>query len=65
MSCLHSLFEFLAFKNDIMHFRNKKDNTGVSVNSILMNVFMQTVVLLYLLDSQETSYVIVLGENRL
>lgn len=47
-----------------MHFRSKKDNTGVSVNSILMNVIMQTIVLLYLLDNQENaSWVILIGQG--
>lgn len=61
---MHSLFELLAFKNDIVHFRSRKDNTGVSVNAILLNVIMQTIVLLYLLDNQENaSWVILIGQG--
>ena len=64
VSCLHSIFEMLAFKNDIAHFRTKKDNTGVSLNAILMNVFMQSIILLYLLDnSEQASYVILFGQG--
>ncbi|ORY85499.1 cleft lip and palate transmembrane 1 [Protomyces lactucae-debilis] len=64
VSCLHSLFEFLSFKNDIQFFRNKKDNTGISTWTILMNIIQQTVILLYLLDSsEETSMVLLIGQG--
>lgn len=64
VSILHSVFEMLAFKNDISHWRNKKDNVGVSVRTILANVFMQTVIFLYLLDNSEgTSWMILLGQG--
>lgn len=53
VSILHMIFEMLAFKNDISHYRNKKNNVGVSVRSILGNVFMQAVIFLYLLDNNE------------
>ncbi|KAK8003421.1 AhpC-TSA-domain-containing protein [Apiospora arundinis] len=49
----------LAFGSDIAHYRKKKDNVGISVRSILANVFMQTVIFLYLIDnSQNTSWMI-------
>ncbi|KAI9710393.1 MAG: hypothetical protein M1828_002181 [Chrysothrix sp. TS-e1954] len=55
----HMIFEMLAFKSDVSHWRNKKDNVGVSVRTILANVFMQTIILLYLIDNtQTTSWVI-------
>jgi hypothetical protein len=63
-SVLHMIFEMLAFKNDISHYRNKKDNVGISVRSILGNVFMQTVIFLYLLDNNEnTSWMILFGQG--
>ena len=37
VSILHTIFEFLAFKNDVSHWRKKKDNVGVSVRTILAN----------------------------
>jgi hypothetical protein len=53
------ILEMLAFGSDIAHYRKKKDNVGISVRSILANVFMQTVILLYLIDnSQNTSWMI-------
>ena len=46
------------------HWRNKKDNVGISVRTILANVFMQTVILLYLVDNREgTSWMILFGQG--
>lgn len=46
------------------HWRNKKDNVGISVRSILGNVFMQAVIFLYLLDNNEnTSWMILFGQG--
>lgn len=64
VSILHMLFEFLAFTSDISHFRKKKDNVGISVRSILGNVFMQAVIFLYLLDNNEnTSWMILFSQG--
>ncbi|GAA5870887.1 hypothetical protein JCM3774_001701 [Rhodotorula dairenensis] len=53
VSLLHMLFEFLAFTSDVSHWRNKKELVGVSIRTILTNVFTQAVILLYLIDSSE------------
>ncbi len=46
------------------HWRQKKDNVGVSVRTILANVFMQAVILLYLIDNREgTSWMILFGQG--
>jgi len=59
VSILHTLFEFLAFKNDVSHWRKKDEFTGVSLRSIVTNVVVQLIVLLYLIDnSVETSWMI-------
>jgi hypothetical protein len=55
VSIFHMIFEMLAFKSDISHYRNKKNNVGISVRSILGNVFMQAVIFLYLLDNNENT----------
>ena len=61
---LHTIFEMLAFGSDVSHWRNKKDNVGVSVRTILANVFMQTVIFLYLMDNNEnTSWMILLTQG--
>ena len=64
VSILHMIFEGLAFKSDISHWRKKKDNVGTSVRTILANVFMQAVIFLYLLDNSEgTSWMILAGQG--
>ncbi|PGH09947.1 hypothetical protein AJ79_05563 [Helicocarpus griseus UAMH5409] len=64
VSILHMIFEGLAFKNDISHWRKKKDVVGTSLRTILANVFMQTVIFLYLLDNREgTSWMILGGQG--
>ncbi|TVY25603.1 Cleft lip and palate transmembrane protein [Lachnellula hyalina] len=64
VSVFHMLFEMLAFKSDISHYRNKKNNVGISVRSILGNVFMQAVIFLYLLDNNEnTSWMILFSQG--
>lgn len=63
-SVLHMIFELLAFKSDVSHFRKKKDNVGVSVRTILSNVVMQLIIFLYLLDNNEsTSWMILFGQG--
>ncbi|KAK8171233.1 CLPTM1 domain protein [Phyllosticta citrichinensis] len=64
VSVLHMIFEMLAFKSDVSHWRNKKDNVGTSVRTIIANVFMQTVIFLYLMDNNEnTSWMILFGQG--
>lgn len=64
VSIAHIFLEMLAFGSDIAHYRKKKDNVGISVRSILANVFMQAVIFLYLVDnSQNTSWMILGGQG--
>ncbi|KAJ8594021.1 cleft lip and palate transmembrane 1 [Rhizopogon salebrosus TDB-379] len=61
VSILHVVFEMLAFKSDVSHWRQRKELVGVS---IITNVFVQTVVLLYLIDNNEnTSWMILMGSG--
>lgn len=55
VSIFHMLFEMLAFKSDISHYRNKKNNVGISVRSILAEVFMKGVIFLYLMDNNDNT----------
>ncbi|KAK7086896.1 Cleft lip and palate transmembrane protein 1 like protein [Halocaridina rubra] len=57
ISLLHSIFEFLAFKNDIQFWNNRQSLEGLSVRSVFFNVFQSVIVLLYVLDN-ETNFVI-------
>jgi len=63
VSVAHIILETLAFGSDIAHYRKKKDNVGISVRSILANVFMQTVILLYLIDNQQNTSWMILGSQ--
>lgn len=60
VSMLHSLFEFLAMKNDVMFWRNLESHKGISVRSLYTNFFMDIIIFLYLLDSEETSMLILI-----
>ncbi|XP_055546633.1 putative lipid scramblase CLPTM1 [Wyeomyia smithii] len=57
VSILHSIFELLAFKNDIQFWNNRKSLEGLSVRSVFFNVFQSLIVLLYVLDN-ETNFMI-------
>jgi len=54
ISIVHSVFEFLAFKNDIQFWNNRKSTEGLSVRSVFFNVFQNLIIVLYVLD-QETN----------
>ncbi|KAL9075055.1 MAG: hypothetical protein Q9157_004146 [Trypethelium eluteriae] len=64
VTVFHTVFEMLAFKNDVSHWRKKKDNVGTSVRTILANVIMQGIIFLYLMDNNEnTSWMILFGQG--
>ena len=64
VSMFHMVFELLAFKSDVGHWRKKKDNVGISFRAILSNVVMQAIIFLYLLDNNEnTSWMILFGQG--
>lgn len=43
VSMLHSVFDMLAFKNDIGFWKNKKNVEGLSVRTISINCFCQVI----------------------
>lgn len=57
ISLLHSVFELLAFKNDIQFWNNRKSLEGLSVRSVFFSVFQSVIVLLYVLDN-DTNFMI-------
>lgn len=64
VSILHMVFEFLAFKNDVIFWQSCSPdmlNKFVSVKSILVGIVMQLLLLLYLWD--ESANIIVLATN--
>ncbi|KAG0485139.1 hypothetical protein HPP92_009218 [Vanilla planifolia] len=57
VSVLHSLFDFLAFKNDIQFWNKNKSMEGLSAKSVVVSFISQLIVFLYLLDN-DTSWMI-------
>uniref|UniRef100_A0A914VCG2 Cleft lip and palate associated transmembrane protein n=1 Tax=Plectus sambesii TaxID=2011161 RepID=A0A914VCG2_9BILA len=57
VSLLHTVFEFLAFKNDIQFWRSRKSLEGLSVRSVLFSVFTSLIVFLYICDN-DTNFVV-------
>uniref|UniRef100_A0A8V5H177 Uncharacterized protein n=1 Tax=Melopsittacus undulatus TaxID=13146 RepID=A0A8V5H177_MELUD len=52
VSIVHSIFEFLAFKNDIQFWNSRQSLEGLSVRSVFFGVLQSLVVLLYILDNE-------------
>jgi len=57
VSIVHSVFEFLAFKNDIQFWNKKKGVEGLSVRSVFFNVFQNLIVLLYVFDNDTNTVI--------
>lgn len=57
ISILHTVFELLAFKNDIQFWKERKSLEGLSVRSVFFAVFQSLIVLLYVMDN-ETNFMI-------
>ena len=62
VSLLHSVFDMLAFKNDIGFWKNNKSMEGLSARTIIINALCQLVIFLYLLDNK-TSYVVLFSSG--
>ncbi|KAJ1475679.1 cleft lip and palate transmembrane protein 1-domain-containing protein [Baffinella frigidus] len=62
VSMLHTVFDFLAFKNDISFWRKVETMQGLSIRSIFTSIITQAIVFLYLLDN-DTSWVILFSSG--
>jgi hypothetical protein len=60
VSILHSIFDFLAFKNDIKFWKDRKSMEGLSVRSLFLSIGSQAVIFLYLVDN-DTSWIILIS----
>ncbi|KAI9222053.1 cleft lip and palate transmembrane protein 1-domain-containing protein [Blastocladiella britannica] len=63
VSMLHSVFEFLAFKNDVASWKDRKNVKGISVKSMLLNFAIQVVIFLYLFDNATDTSLVILASN--
>lgn len=61
VSVAHMVLDFFTFKNDVQFWRDGKDRTGMSVRTIMANCVMQLIVFLYLMDSESTSWMILMS----
>eukprot|EP01064_Diplonema_japonicum_P021090 TRINITY_DN30643_c0_g1_i1.p1 TRINITY_DN30643_c0_g1~~TRINITY_DN30643_c0_g1_i1.p1 ORF type:complete len:671 (+),score=138.20 TRINITY_DN30643_c0_g1_i1:40-2013(+) len=57
-SVLHSVFNILAFKNDVGFWRKQTSAKGQSLTTVYYRIAMQIVILLYLMDHESTSWVV-------
>uniref|UniRef100_A0A7C9DAD9 Uncharacterized protein n=2 Tax=Opuntia streptacantha TaxID=393608 RepID=A0A7C9DAD9_OPUST len=62
VSLLHSVFDFLAFKNDIQFWNKNKSMEGLSAKSVVVSFISQLIVFLYLLDN-DTSWMILVSSG--
>ena len=51
VSISHTVFEMLAFKNDIQFWKTRDNLRGLSIRAVLFNCFCQLIVLLYICDN--------------
>lgn len=58
VSILHTVFDFLAFKNDISFYKKQKSMVGLSVRTMSINAFFSIIIFLYLADNDTSTMVL-------
>ena len=59
VSLLHSVFEILAFKNDIQFWNSKDSMEGISIKTLYFQVFQSIIIFMYLFDNQTSRMIII------
>lgn len=59
VSLLHSVFDFMAFKNDVAFWKENRSMEGLSARSIMINAVCQLIILLYLFDNETSTVVLI------
>ena len=62
VSTVHSLFDVLAFKNDISFWKSRKTVVGLSVKTLMMQAVCGIIIFLYLLN-EETSWMVIISSG--
>ena len=62
VSLLHTVFDMLAFKNDVGFWRQNKSMEGLSARTVVFNAVCQAIIFLYLLDN-DTSWMVLLSSG--
>ncbi|GMR41537.1 hypothetical protein PMAYCL1PPCAC_11732, partial [Pristionchus mayeri] len=57
VSVLHTVFEFLAFKNDIQFWKSRENFEGLSVRTVLWGIAQNVIVFLYVCDN-DTNFMV-------
>ncbi|XP_063901681.1 lipid scramblase CLPTM1L-like [Zophobas morio] len=59
VSLVHLLFDFLAFKNDVVYWKKRKNLRGISSRAVLLEAVTEVIVFLYLLDNDASKLVVI------